>query len=243
VLNSFDVAIITFFNQFAQRSWTLDYITVFICYSELMKGGAVIPLFWWAWFTGDGDQRRRRQIVIMTILASFIALFIARALAITIAYRPRPAQLPELGFVAPYTVNSLRLKGWNSFPSDHASLFFTLAIGLIMISRKLGLVVLAYVIGIICLPRIYVGLHYPTDIIAGAMIGGSSILLLNRLSTVKKFIKGQMMSWLDRNPPAFYTGMFIVTHQFTTLFQEVRHLGTFGLGLIQALSRALSRGI
>jgi undecaprenyl-diphosphatase len=240
VLNSFDLAILRFFNQFAQHSWTFDNTIVFICYSELFKGGAVIPLLWWTWFTGGGDQQRRRQIVLMTLLAGLVSLAVARALAIMVPYRPRPAQLLELGFLTPLGVNALRLKGWNAFPSDHASLFVTLAIGLVLISRRLGLAVLAYVIVVICLPRIYVGLHYPTDLIAGALLGTATILLVNQFAWVKKLINDHIMPWVERNPPAFYAAFFIVTHQFTTLFQEVRFLGNFVIEMVEAFGRTLS---
>ena len=243
MLNSFDVSIVSFFNQFAHRSWTLDETLEFVCFSDLLKGGVVIPLLWWAWFTRDGDQSRRRQIVLSTILASLVALFIARALAVTLPYRPRPSHIPELGFLTPYSVTAVRLKGWSSFPSDHASLFVALAIGLISISQPLGMAVLAYVIAVICLPRIYVGLHFPTDIIAGAIIGGSTTYFINRSSKLKRFIDRRMLVWPERSPAAFYTCFFIVTHQFCTLFQETRALGNFGLGIIQGMSRVLSDGI
>jgi len=57
------------------------------------------------------------------------------------------------------------------FPSDHAVLFFALATGLFMAHRKLGIAAYAWVIVAICFPRLYLGIHWPTDVIAGAAVG------------------------------------------------------------------------
>ena len=55
-----------------------------------------------------------------------------------------------------------------SFPSDHVIGTFSIALGLRMFNKKLGniLIVLSIIVGI---SRIYVGHHYPSDII-GALI-------------------------------------------------------------------------
>jgi hypothetical protein len=60
------------------------------------------------------------------------------------------------------------LSGWSSFPSDHACLFFALATGLCLISPVIGGLALLHASLIVSLPRIYLGLHYPTDVLAGA---------------------------------------------------------------------------
>ena len=58
-----------------------------------------------------------------------------------------------------------------SFPSDHATGAFALAVGIWLYDRTLGtvLLVLAAVMGF---ARVYVGTHYPGDVLAGALIGG-----------------------------------------------------------------------
>ena len=57
-----------------------------------------------------------------------------------------------------------------SFPSGHAVFFFGLAMGVYFIDKKLGrlLFVSATVIGV---ARIIAGVHWPSDIIAGAILG------------------------------------------------------------------------
>jgi membrane-associated phospholipid phosphatase len=62
-----------------------------------------------------------------------------------------------------------------SFPSDHTTVAFAFAVGLWIVSRKLGViaVILAAVEGF---SRVYLGQHYPHDVIAGAIL--SALVLL-----------------------------------------------------------------
>jgi undecaprenyl-diphosphatase len=63
-----------------------------------------------------------------------------------------------------------------SLPSDHATAAFTLAFGVFaFLSRRWGLV-LAVAALLIGFARVWVGVHYPGDIVAGAVIGGIAVL-------------------------------------------------------------------
>jgi membrane-associated phospholipid phosphatase len=58
----------------------------------------------------------------------------------------------------------------NSFPSDHASLAFAIAFAVIAFHRRLGLLLL---LGAACIAadRIFVGVHYPVDLVASLFVG------------------------------------------------------------------------
>lgn len=68
-----------------------------------------------------------------------------------------------------------------SFASDHATLAMAIAVGLFLVSARLGLVALlvAVVQGV---TRIYLGLHYPSDVVGGFALGAATTLLLAPLA-------------------------------------------------------------
>jgi undecaprenyl-diphosphatase len=89
-----------------------------------------------------------------------------------IVQRPRP-------FVAhPDRVHLLMSHQANgSFASDHATFTMAVAVGLLLVNRRLGLVG----VGLACLEgllRVFVGVHYPTDVLGGYALGTATVLLL-----------------------------------------------------------------
>jgi undecaprenyl-diphosphatase len=63
-----------------------------------------------------------------------------------------------------------------SFPSDHAAVAFAIAFAVLAFSRRAGSVFLAAAT-LISLSRFALGLHYPSDVLAGALIGWAAALL------------------------------------------------------------------
>ena len=66
----------------------------------------------------------------------------------------------------------------SSFPSNHAAAFFSVAFALFFIKKKkLGIIFLGVAL-IVSFARIFTGLHYPIDILGGALIGwvGTSLV-------------------------------------------------------------------
>jgi undecaprenyl-diphosphatase len=68
-------------------------------------------------------------------------------------------------------------KGDYSFVSDHSTLAMALAVGVFMVHRRYGLVgiLLAVLAGV---SRVYMGVHYPTDVVGGLALGAAVALLL-----------------------------------------------------------------
>jgi undecaprenyl-diphosphatase len=65
----------------------------------------------------------------------------------------------------------------NSFPSDHASLAFAIGFAVIAFHRRLGVLLL---LGALCigLDRIFVGVHYPVDVLASLFVGLGAALVV-----------------------------------------------------------------
>ncbi|MFJ8044991.1 phosphatase PAP2 family protein [Kitasatospora sp. NPDC096147] len=86
--------------------------------------------------------------------------------------RPRPfVDHPELQVLVQGKEGTL------SFVSDHSAMAMGLAIGLYLVNRRLGLIagVLAVLQGV---ARMYVGVHYPTDVLGGFALAAAVVLLL-----------------------------------------------------------------
>ena len=61
-----------------------------------------------------------------------------------------------------------------SFPSDHAVMAGAVAAGLFLVSRRLGLAA-ALAAGVMAATRVYVGAHYPWDVVAGLALGAAVV--------------------------------------------------------------------
>ena len=217
-MNSFDLSIVSFINRFAQRSPTFDQLVVFLSISRLLKGGVIVGILWWVWFEND-DVRRKRETLLAAIIASMPGLLIARVLSALI-YRARPAVEPQLAFRLPYGMAAAGWQQVSSFPSDHALLFFALATGIFYASRRIGWFSLVYVSICICLPRLYLGEHYVTDIVAGAALGVVAVWAANR-PALRRPLTSWASRWMDAKPSQFYCFAFLVTYQIAELFDPV----------------------
>lgn len=70
-----------------------------------------------------------------------------------------------------------------SFPSDHAAAAFAIAFAVFAFSRRGGALFLAAAT-LISLSRIALGLHYPSDVLAGMLVGLGSAMLVTHAGRV-----------------------------------------------------------
>lgn len=143
---------------------------------------ALFALVFASWFVRGGSDQSRR-------LAAYTALGTAALslLAIVVIQRfydhPRP-------FVNRSGVVLLISHGADtSFPSDHATAAFAFAAGIAMYRLRYGLALMALA-ALIAFARVYVGVHYPFDVLGGAGIG---IAIAAALRPVRPAFE-----WLDR---------------------------------------------
>ncbi|MGE5699989.1 MAG: phosphatase PAP2 family protein [Deltaproteobacteria bacterium] len=239
-MNFFDSPIIEYLNGFARRSWLLDNAISHFSGSDLLKGGLVISVLWAFWFSSGDEETvaNTRRTIIAVFIGTFAGLFLARFLAHALPFRPRPIDNPALNFIAPFGVSGKSLKGWSSFPSDHATLFFGLALGISLVSRLIGIISIAYVFLAILIPRIFLGYHYPTDIIAGAVLGGTCVLSANG-AKMKKSITGPFMKWSEKYPHWFYGLFFLFSYETADLFDHVREIGRHMLTVYSMIARGI----
>jgi undecaprenyl-diphosphatase len=63
-----------------------------------------------------------------------------------------------------------------SFPSDHATAAFAIAVALLLRNRRVGIVAMVMAV-VLCVARVAAGTHYPGDVLAGAVLGSAAALV------------------------------------------------------------------
>ena len=63
-MNVFDETIMTFLGDLTQRSEWFDQLMLRLKANQLIKGGAVVSVLWWLWFSEKKDSREARHNVI-----------------------------------------------------------------------------------------------------------------------------------------------------------------------------------
>jgi undecaprenyl-diphosphatase len=222
-MNAFDTSIVWYLNQFANYSCRFDWVVVRWSDSELLKGAVVMFLAWWAVFgRGERDgERKPYQVLSAMLVSASVAVVAARILAWILPFRERPLRAAALHFHLPSTMDRGTLPGWSSFPSDHAVLFVALTVMILFVSRPLGWVSLFYAGTFICLPRIYLGIHWPTDILAGAAFG-VGFAYLSRTPVLIEAADRWTSKWHRDRPGLLFASLFFLSYQVATLFREVR---------------------
>jgi membrane-associated phospholipid phosphatase len=232
-MNALDGTLLRAAARASGASPDFDLLISFISANHLFKGFVVMAAIWWIWFR-DPAQPNVREQVMVTLLAGLIALFVARLLAHELPFRVRPFVLPDFANAFPLTRQRMGgLEEWSSFPSDHATLFAALATGAWFAWRRLGLMLWAYALVVIFVPRVYLGMHYPTDILAGALIGIAIAWALH-VSTIRSTVAKPFLQWQVRSPGSFYACAYLLTAQIAVLFDPVRHVARFAAELAGA---------
>lgn len=220
-MNSFDAGLLHWLNQFAGRWPTFDFLVAKVSNSVMLKGEGLMLVLWWYWFAPSKPARKNHEIIVSTILSAAAAIAVARLLAHFLPFRHRPAFNPDFHFLSPFTDAKEQLRDWSAFPSDHAMLFSAMATGLLFISRRIGAAVWAYWVIVIGLPRAYLGLHHPTDLIAGAVLGGVLAALGARAGNRERLARAPL-AWHDAHPASFYACFFLFSFQLSTMFDEAK---------------------
>ena len=131
------------------------------------------------WFTRND---RNRMMVIQAGVAFIIAEMIGKIAGQLYSNHQPFAVLSNVNKLADHAVD-------NSFPSDHTILFFSISFSFCLVYKKTGWIIFALSVAV---SRIWVGVHYPFDVAAGALFGIISAVLsywiVPRLALTKKVL-------------------------------------------------------
>jgi undecaprenyl-diphosphatase len=120
-----------------------------------------------AWLLGrrQPDAPRLTATAFLVGLGAVLALLANQAIGPAVA-RTRPCR------ALTHVEVLLHCASDSSFPSDHAMIAGAFAAGLLLLNHKIGLAALLLAL-LLAFTRVYVGVHYPSDVAGGLAIGGA----------------------------------------------------------------------
>ena len=116
------------------------------------------------------DWKERFRALASVSLSLILSRGIITELIRALYSRPRPFVALE---IEPLINHSLT----PAFPSGHAAAFFALAIAVFLINRKLGIWLIAGSV-LMGIARVAAGVHWPLDIVAGALVALFSVAVV-----------------------------------------------------------------
>ncbi|MGR3344183.1 MAG: phosphatase PAP2 family protein [Paracoccaceae bacterium] len=216
-----DTEILLLLNGLLGQFNALDNFMAHLAENPVFKGLPPMIAFWLLWFRTDEETGKRRGQLLGCLAVATFALLAARTLSVFAPYRPRPLHIPEIALVDPFDLSGNYLSGWSAFPSDHAALFFSIAVSFWLIDRRIGKLALAHALLVVLVPRIIIGLHWPSDIIAGAILG-AAIAAVALPVLARRASHSGWANLADHKAELFYPFMFLVTFQVATMFESAR---------------------
>jgi len=178
-MQAIDFRLFQLVNQFAGKWSVLDSLMTAI--TNFGPFLLLLPLVYF-WFYGEDEGR---QTVILTGVAVAGALLVNQVIG-HIYFRPRPFAAHKVALLVPRSLDP-------SFPSDHATFAFAIASTVWLRHRHLGIIVIGLA-ALIAISRVFVGMHYPLDVIGSATIGMCSALVTwrmrSRLAFLTSFVVG-----------------------------------------------------
>jgi len=177
--------IFQYINQLANNDNVLNAAMVFLAEPAIyvLLIGLILH-----WFSG---KDKNRKMVLVTSISLAVSLTISKVIG-HLWYQSRPFVDHDVTQLIAHTASA-------SFPSNHATIAFVTAFSIWLFRKNEGLLWLVLAAGI-AFSRVWVGVHYPLDILGGMVLGIVSALVIHAICTKWKWVSAM----LDRCLLAFH---------------------------------------
>ena len=177
-LSEINIELFRMFNDLGKEVMFLNPIMIF--FAKYMKYFLLFGIVMY-WFT----RKRENRIMIISSMFAFVVAEVFGAIAGAIHSNNQPfVELNNVNQLIGHAID-------NSFPSDHAIEFFSICITFLLFKKNLRYVWLAIAI-LVSISRVWVGVHYPADILVGAILGiiGAALCywIIPQLNVIKKLL-------------------------------------------------------
>jgi membrane-associated phospholipid phosphatase len=155
-----DTQITLYLNGFTGISPLFDGVILFLAsYLPFVLLGLFLAYF----FLHPAPKKAKYLPFGLTLVVALVARFGAVEAIRAVIHRPRP-------YVAHPEIHALFSDASWSFPSGHATFFFALATWAYFFDKRLGVMLYAGAT-LVSLARVVAGVHYLSDVVAGALLG------------------------------------------------------------------------
>lgn len=171
------------------------------------------------WFSPDHIARRGHMALGLAgvCFATLISVLLQKHLHLNI----RPAFDPSLHL---YKVINLDLSVWDrvsSFPSDTATLYFALSTVIFLEWRWGGVLAYAWSFITAGICRIALGFHYPSDFVAGIVLGVGTVYLFTSIPPVTNWVQYHL-ELTETRKPWIHAALFLFLADAYSQFQGLQ---------------------
>ena len=165
--NEYPVSWFLSVNDFARATpWLHAPMRIFAQYGIVLFAAL---LLWSWWRARRAADARTMAAALWAPVGALVAIGVNQPISNLVA-EPRPYA------VFPHALVLVGRSSDYSFPSDHAVLAGAVAAGVMLTHRRLGLVALLAAI-VMAFARVYVGAHFPRDVIVGLLLGAGVVVM------------------------------------------------------------------
>ena len=177
-LLSLDKNLFLFINSFVVKFPVFDDLVKLVV-NEYFVPVTLALILLYLWFRPSNvKERSQRMVVSASISIGVLSLIIALSNHFFVRVRPFGELSTNLLFYKPTDP---------SFPSNAATVGFALATAIFFANKKIGSAAL-FLAGFYAFSRVYAGVHYPSDVLAGALLGVAVIYVVSKFDRQLKFL-------------------------------------------------------
>jgi undecaprenyl-diphosphatase len=244
------------FNSLAGRSWLFDSLVSLPLENDLVKAALVGACFYAAWHEHENPVQATatRKLLLVALCAAALTITTTKILSHTVLL-PRPlVQTQQLYYLeegrlvanAPAAIRlpldkesrqaqrnllngDVDINDLGSFPSDHAGLFFSLAFGIWLASRRYGRWALAWVVLVVIQAKLISGQHTMLDALGGIATGAAVVLACRwtaRLAWPDRILT-RLVELAEKHRALSSAMLFVIVFEVANTLTHIRHLLKF----------------